>query len=307
MYHLANRWHDIMLRSTRRIQADVWLGRRLYGNDISLTDNLRGTFKMHWARSSSQYRSPDARKTRRHVDELRELGYTTVDRPYRAELLGRIYQQYQDKIEHEQYSIHRTRGSRMLFAPHRTIPEIKEFFNAELRQIIQDFYGAYFKVVYVGFYRNWHLPPGGQEAYSNHWHCDRMPADLLTIMINLHDITDRHGPFHIQSHRRTAQLIKRGFKDRSDYGLPLRVMEDPAHVVRLAGPAGATMICNNQWCLHRADVPAPGHVRDIGSFQVAPAQEPLPENWEESIELSVPERMFLEKNKKAPVPQRDAA
>ena len=75
-----------------------------------------------------------------------------------------------------------------------------------------------------------------------------------------------------------------GFKGRHDYGLPIEVVEDPKHVVKLVGPPGTAVLCNPQLCLHRADIPAKGQIRDIIEFRFRPSNKPLDENWNNTIE-----------------------
>jgi hypothetical protein len=188
------------------------------------------------------------------------------------------------------------------------MPEIRHLLTPEMKELIEDYYGSYFKVVFSSFYRNVHLPQAepSKETYSDRWHCDRMPSDLLTIMINLHPVAEQNGPFHIVSRPRTRELMRLGFRDRADYGLPPAIMEDPRHVVQLTGEAGGVMICDNQCCLHRAGVVGPGRLRDVGSFQVAPSTVPLAEDWIDRIELTVPERAFLERTRIIPPPRRAA-
>jgi hypothetical protein len=297
---LANWLHNRALARAERMQRDIRWGRRWYGNDATFSYNLMGRTNMAWARRCSGHRSA-TNPNNPLARQLHRDGYATLTQTAPAGVLQQIAAQYRRLIDDEEHSIVRTKFSRMVFAAQRVMPSIRELLTPEMKQVLEDYYGSYFKVVYVCFYRTEHIPPeiaARGEAFSNHWHCDRMPTDLITIMTNLGEVTGDDGPFLIQSRARTRQLMRIGFRDRSDYNLPPEVMEDEAHVVRLIGPVGTTMLCDNQCCLHRASIPGPGRVRDIGSFQVAPSHEPLRDNWLEQIEFTVPEKMFLERKQR---------
>ena len=130
-------------------------------------------------------------------------------------------------------------------------------------------------------YRNYAVPAGIAEGeiYSSNWHCDARRPSLLKLMLNISDVTDQDGPFHVVSRQRTRTLLTMGFKNRHDYGLPDDVMEDPQHVVKLVGPSGTGMLCCTYRCLHRAGIPAPGRHRDLLRMVFVPSARPLADDW----------------------------
>lgn len=87
------------------------------------------------------------------------------------------------------------------------------------------------------------------------------------MFVALSDIDENCGPLHLLPRPRTRQIIRQGFKNRDDYGVSLENIEDPAHLVKFEGTRGAVMFANVTQCLHRAGVPALGHIRDIAELQ----------------------------------------
>lgn len=100
------------------------------------------------------------------------------------------------------------------------------------------------------------------------------------------------GPLHFQSIQRTQELIKKGYKTRHDYNLPIEIIEDPKHVLKHVGSIGSTVWVNTQYCLHRAGIPKPNHARDMLQLRIIPSREPLYEDWLDRCEDSNDEIRF---------------
>ncbi len=194
-------------------------------------------------------------------------------------------------IEDEKYSESRSKVdgieySRILKKPNRNIPELKNVLTDEIIKIVNAYYGnKNFKVTYLDCWRNHHVPIevlANHEILSDRWHSDEHRIDQLHLIINLSDVTEDDGPFHIQSLERTKDLIKSGYRSRSNYRLSDEIMEDPNHVVKATGPKGTAILANTELCLHKAGNPLQGHIRDIITFLIIPSSKPLPENWIEN-------------------------
>ena len=106
-----------------------------------------------------------------------------------------------------------------------------------------------------------------QPPYSLKWHNDHHTVDTLKLFILLSDVTEDDGPFHFLSLEQTKRVIRRGFRDRHNYGIPLSEIEDRRHLHRLIGPVGTAAFCNTTVCLHKAGVPKSGRTRDILQFR----------------------------------------
>src|SRR5437660_9995036 len=91
LYNSASGWHEFMNRSPKRLARNLWWGRKLYGNDVGFIDNFRGSIRMRGARVCSGYRSPNPAATAKHVQELRETGYTILTGLFDAPFMKKLY------------------------------------------------------------------------------------------------------------------------------------------------------------------------------------------------------------------------
>ena len=270
-----------------KVNLDLSAGKILYGNTAGLRQNILGSLtKMKIKQHKQKLSLSD---TVLHLDEF---GYVKLDNLYDQNMLQKFIDSYSKLIEDDRYSTIRTeyKGkvySRYVNMIYKQIPEIKNFLTDQLIRIIKDHYGGNFQVHHVLAWRNYHVPEEltkGKEMFASHWHCDGRDTTRITLFVNLCDVSGNTGPLHVQSINRTKELVKMGFKGRHDYSLPIEVVEDPNHVVKLIGPPGTAILCNPQLCLHRADIPAKGQIRDIIEFRFKPSNKPLDENWNNTIE-----------------------
>ena len=270
-----------------KVNLDLSAGKILYGNTAGLRHNILGSLtKLKTKQQKQKLLSSDA------ISYLNEFGYVKLDNLYDQNMIQKFIESYLKLIEDDRYSTIRTeyKGkvySRYVNMIYKQIPEIKNFLTDKLIRIIKDHYGGKFQVHHVLAWRNYHVPEEltkEKEMFASHWHCDGRDTTRITLFVNLCDVSENTGPLHVQSINRTKQLVKMGFKGRRDYGLPIEVVEDPKHVVKLVGPPGTAVLCNPQLCLHRADIPAKGQIRDIIEFRFRPSNKPLDENWNNTIE-----------------------
>lgn len=172
---------------------------------------------------------------------------------------------------------------------YKLIPEVKELINPKISSIIENIYGEYFEIVNILCWRNYHVPPDiakGKELYSQRWHIDQFPPQtLLKLFVNISNVTEEDGPFHIHSLDRTKQLIKGGYNpytSRQNYCSSLYDWLDKDSIKAIGEP-GTAMLCNTTTCLHRASIPSMGHYRDIIQFQIVPASTPLSSDWIQNL------------------------
>lgn len=140
----------------------------------------------------------------------------------------------------------------------------------KIKQLVDEYYNQGQRIMFAGARRTLHIPPklaSAIDIYSNSWHCDREPSHRIKLFIALSDISEDNGPLHLLSRSRTRQLLKMGFRDRDDYGLPISEIEHPDHLYTFTGPAGSALFANVTQCLHRAGVPSSGSHRDIAEIQ----------------------------------------
>jgi hypothetical protein len=286
--------HDETIKTSHGIDTDVALGRRIYGNDARLTNNALGHVAMARARSCARWTSRAGDEVRAQAAELRDRGHVTLRGAIPAELLREVHAQFRERIEDDRAAWQVCDGKRSIVYASQAMPVVGGLMTEPIRRVIEEYYAAHFNVYETLFYRTRHLPRerlAAGEAFSNKWHCDRNPVEILSVFTLLADTTEDDGPFHVHTTQRTRELMERGFHDRLDPRLPAEELDD--RVTRLTGPAGTTMIWRIGCCLHRAGEPAPGKSRDMSQFLVAPATEPLAANWLERIEPTVAEKRFL--------------
>jgi hypothetical protein len=83
----------------------------------------------------------------------------------------------------------------------------------------------------------------------------------------LNDIDKDCGPLHFLPKPATRAVLKKGFKDRDNYNLPIDVIEDPTYLRTFEGKAGSVLFLNVTQCLHRAGIPKKGRYRDLAETQ----------------------------------------
>lgn len=295
MYHpetksVANSAPSILMTARQRFydarrDANLWLGRAIFGNANPLTLNMRGFWDLYRFRHSGVV--PALFDTNVDVESMRRIGYALLSERYSSDLMGAILEKFEELIAAGNYERDKrnTRDGELyryhIADANLFIPEIKNLLNANLRAALRNYYGSHFEVMRVNVWRNLGITEvlERQGIYATRWHCDNRRPSVVKLMINLSDVTEKDGPFHIKSRDQTRDAMRRGYRWRGDYGTAEEVVEDPSTTLRLVGPAGSGILCNTELCLHRAGAVAPGRHRDLISFKFRPARTPLPEDW----------------------------
>ena len=253
-------------------------GKAIFGNTVGIKHNLYGN--INFIRNSrSDLKSKDP-----IIEQFKSDGYLKLEFKYDKSLIDKIRAKYDKIIEDDKFSfgsgLHNGKFyKRQLIDPHISIPELSSVLTDELIRIIEQYYGGYFGVIRIEVWRTYHIPPELQkmDLISNSWHCDNRKTDRLKFFVNLSDVTENDGPLHLQSTKRTKELMKMKFNHREDYGIPMEILEDPKHVVKLTGPAGSATLANTTTCLHRAGNPQT--TRDMIQFMFRSSKEPLSKDW----------------------------
>ena len=190
-------------------------------------------------------------------------------------ILDEKYSYVRAKFSNEIYS-------RGLYRGHDLIPESVDLLNDEIINVIEQYYKSHFKVTKFAFWRNYHVSSQvakQKELMSSNWHCDASNTSWVKLFVYLTDVTEKDGPFNVQSKDRTKELMKLGYKNRSNYNIPLNVLENENFVWKATGDSGSAIMCNCNLGLHKAGIPEPGRYRDVIQFQFAPSNEPLAKDW----------------------------
>ena len=270
-----------------RVNIDQITGRKLFKNDAGLRHNILGKISQLKTKKTIYVKAENTK-----ISELDEKGYASLGIPFKTSDVENIISKYKQMIEDDEHSVIRTEYknkvySRMISQVYKKIPQIANLLTDEIKDGLKQHYKGNFQVHHVLAWRNHHVPPEiieEKKLFASNWHCDGRDTSRVTLFINLSDVTEEHGPLHVQSKQRTKELIKMGFRGRHNYNLPEKVMEDPNYVVKNIGPPGTSVLCNQQLCFHRAGIPGPNKIRDIMEIRFKPSNRPLDKDWIDKID-----------------------
>lgn len=270
-----------------RVNIDQITGRKLFKNDAGLRHNILGKISQLKTKKTIDVKAENTK-----ISELDEKGYASLGIPFKTSDVENIISKYKQMIEDDEHSVIRTEYknkvySRMISQVYKKIPQIANLLTDEIKDGLKQHYKGNFQVHHVLAWRNHHVPPEiieEKKLFASNWHCDGRDTSRVTLFINLSDVTEEHGPLHVQSKQRTKELIKMGFRGRHNYNLPEKVMEDPNYVVKNIGPPGTSVLCNPQLCFHRAGIPGPNKIRDIMEIRFKPSNRPLDKDWIDKID-----------------------
>jgi len=270
-----------------RVNIDQITGRKLFKNDAGLKHNILGKISQLKTKKTIDVKTENTK-----ISELDEKGYASLGIPFKTSDVENIISKYKQMIEDDEHSVIRTEYknkvySRMISQVYKKIPQIANLLTDEIKDGLKQHYKGNFQVHHVLAWRNYHVPPEiieEKKLFASNWHCDGRDTSRVTLFINLSDVTEEHGPLHVQSKQRTKELIKMGFRGRHNYNLPEKVMEDPNYVVKNIGPPGTSVLCNPQLCFHRAGIPGPNKIRDIMEIRFKPSNRPLDKDWIDKID-----------------------
>ena len=128
--------------------------------------------------------------------------------------------------------------SRTIQRPLENVPLVAELLDRETREVMEDYYGAYFDVFQVEVRRNLHVPPSqlkGAEAFSNWWHYDLRPTDISKLFVNLSDVdygaTTAIPKHHIHFGRKEWSEWRFNYRPRPtvEGAATMRNQNDPEH------------------------------------------------------------------------------
>ena len=196
-------------------KMDDIAGKKLFGNTVGLKKNLEGNFQV-----SRKYNF-DKIKNSNSV-ELIKNQISLLGKPYGKNLIQSIEKEFNEKIEDVNYSfvVSEYNGKvyqRFIKLAIKNIPSLKYLLTDEIKEILQDYYQGNFKVIRLSCWRNYHVPKEileNNEIFSNNWHCDKRGTHELKLFVNVGNVSEEDGPFHVINHERTKQLVKKGFQNK---------------------------------------------------------------------------------------------
>lgn len=249
------------------------LSRSFFGNTVDPKFNITGSLKRAELALRRKYpRTPQS-------DEFDNTGYLPL-KPVDRSIMETIRAKYLAMIDNPESSEDNANKeakrlgvsfSRIIWDVFDKIPEAQFVVTDEVREVVRAHYGRDFIIHRSSAWRTEHIPEQYKtiSAYSNRWHNDNRPTQWCKIFVHLQDITEADGPFHTLSRSDSDFVLRSGFKNRRNYGLPDETIEDLAY--RSVGPLGSILLSNTEWCMHRAGVPERGHHRDMIEVFFSPA------------------------------------
>lgn len=267
-------------------KVDEGAGKKFFGNTTGVVNNLTGRSKLNTSIDENlKNENPELYHLKKH-------GFTKYENNYKKELVERLSEKFDRLIEDEKTSFPSSgfKGhvyQRVMKNPEKIFPELAELITKDVREFNDGYYKTNYKIKYILCVRNYPVPKEirkEREMFANFWHMDNRNSSELKFFVYLSDVTEKDGPFHVQSKERTKELIKLGFGNRDHYDLPLDVLEDPNHVKKMTGPKGTTLYGNVTVCLHRAGDPDEGHQRDMVQIFLVPSEKPFSDDWINDVE-----------------------
>ena len=112
--------------------------------------------------------------------------------------------------------------------------------------------------------RNFHFDYSKSESeyYSDNFHTDNYLFTLIKVFINLHDVTENHGPLEVIKKKNKKSFLKNSKNLLSNFRVKNNSLFQNL-VWKNTGKAGDVLVCNTTENLHRASVPEKDYHRDI--------------------------------------------
>jgi hypothetical protein len=252
--------------------------RILFGNTISLTNNIKPYFnKLNFLKTS------DYKKTfhSSNNSELKNLGFKKIKYNLDSKLIEIISDKFEQNILNDSVSKFSTNNkSRYLINPLKYIPEIEDL-EFLWEKDVKDFYAGNYRVHKYNAWRIYSDSSYNENKknflYSNFWHFDDAPKNLLKVFILLSDNVGKDSGATRVIDVSTSKKLTRTFKF-VDYALPSisnRLVDEYVYsnnkINYFEGNKGDAFICNTPRVLHAATIPEEGKVRDVFQIELYPA------------------------------------
>ncbi|MDA7770523.1 hypothetical protein N8925_04340 [Candidatus Pelagibacter sp.] len=132
----------------------------------------------------------------------------------------------------------------------KTFKDLEKYFNSNI------------VIANVNLFRNHHAPNviegKSEQVYSNYYHNDGYVLTYFKMFINLMDVSEKDGPLHIISKKKTKVFFNEAkYKDRYDY-TPIK---NEKLIYKNTGKYGDCFLFSTPECIHKAGIP--DNYRDI--------------------------------------------
>jgi len=261
-------YRKLILRSPLNLK----IGQYFYHNDGGFISNIVGRYV--WNRDAAL-----AKKNGFHIkkntfsEQLHTEGLVFYDGLIDSDVVDVISDQWKLYCQNQKMPS----DFRLQLSSEQSLNVIKSKFplfhkalTEEIMDIVQQYYKSYINLLNVHIYRT--TTPSQvmmKAAYgeTGNWHTDGSSSESLKIFILLSDVTDAHGPMHLNSRNDTKSIIKNhNFKFATDSSN--KFIKNNYQSVQFSGKKGKVMIARTNDCLHRASIPENGRTRDMLTFYV---------------------------------------
>ena len=137
---------------------------------------------------------------------------------------------------------------------------IKDNFPKVINEI-EECYRASMKLSYVRINRN-HGYEDDKERFSNYFHTDGYVFTLIKFFINLHEVTEKHGPLELIDQKSAKKFLKNNYKT-NEFRIFLDKDNNETGAFKNTGKKGSVLIARTPELLHRATKPRLHFFRDM--------------------------------------------
>ncbi len=251
---------------------NIFLGHKIYKNDTGFIANFVGDYliKKH---SSLKRNNKINNSEDNNLNKLINNGFVLLDFTINDDIVKKIRSEFQEKIKNldvpsdgrlEISSINNEKF-------YKDLPSVNLIINEEIKKILEDYYGAGFKVLNTHIYRTVKIDNSTNniEAYGSteFWHNDRSTTDSIKLFMLLNNIDNEMGPMHIITKQDTKKIISSGFNKYRE-GVSNGMIEENYDITQFVGKSGSLMLGDTNKCLHRGDILKTDTYRDMLVFYI---------------------------------------
>lgn len=249
-----------------------WLRVRLFENNHPLTTNLLYFFyhlrcQRVWKRPSGQSASASSQA----AEVLRTDGYKVFSPTVDPDLIESVSTKVDELFDYSGYAVQVSQKLFRLRDGLELVPKIEDFMTPEIEQTVEQYFGSHFKIFGVYFYRT--MPADVPDTSSFLWHLDNCPRQEIKLIVYLDDTPPERGALRLKPVPLSNEMKAQGFWDREQIERFRAVLEDASTTKILEGPAGTSILFQNNGCVHKATSPLRTH-RDVATFVLIPATIP---------------------------------
>ncbi len=270
----------------------------LFGNNQSAVVNItnrryHAKARKAWAEDSHKVAAASSREW---AGQLERDGYMRFPPPPDGALLERLSAIADQAFARPEFCTSPIDGAIRLKDGIGKLPEICDVITDDIMRTVESYFQSFFKIYWVQVYRT--VPTREPPDASFLWHLDNCPRQVVKLMVYLTDTFESTGAFRLKPRALSAELIRRGFWDRSAKEQFASVLEDDATTTVFEGPKGTRILFLNWGCVHRAKHPQVAH-RDVAVFNFVPSLVP----WDQHMRRHMAE-LSLRQDDVCPDPAR---